>query len=131
LGTRGKCWSIILYRQENAAKTVSEEMWRNLEKSGEIFRKKHFSDCIRVWRRTMERRMEIEIEDVMSIREFSDKMGFSDSKVRRLIKHGCEAIDGRIVRLETIITEAGIKISPNAYKNFLRALNTNKGEGLE
>ena len=79
----------------------------------------------------MEKHMEIEIENVMSIREFSDKMGFSDSKVRRLIKHGCEAIDGRIVRLETIITEAGIKITPSAYKNFLRALNTSKGDCLE
>lgn len=72
-----------------------------------------------------------EFEDGLTIRDFSDRMGFSETKVRRLIKHGCEAIDGRIVRLGTFITEAGMKTSVRAYKRFLQELNQSKEESNE
>lgn len=69
-----------------------------------------------------------EIEDSVSLREFARTMGFSDSKVRRLINHGCEAVDGRIVRLESFITEAGRRTSIDSYRRFLVALNKTKEE---
>lgn len=63
-------------------------------------------------------------EDPMSIRDFCERMDFSESKVRRLIRHGCESISGRIVRLECVLTESGMKTSLSAYKRFLIQLNT-------
>lgn len=66
--------------------------------------------------------------ELLSVAEFSELTGFSESKVRRMIRNGSEAIDGRVVKLCHIHTEAGIKITPVAYRQFLLQLNTKESE---
>ena len=63
-------------------------------------------------------------EELLSIAEFSELIGFSQSKVRRMIRNGTEAIDGRVVKMDHLYTESGLKVTPGAYKKFLLQLNT-------
>lgn len=70
--------------------------------------------------------MDIFDEELLTMKMFCEEMGFSCTKVHRMIKSGHEAVDGRIVRLESVITETGRKTSIAAYRRFLIDLNTDK-----
>lgn len=74
----------------------------------------------------MDDRLKILDEDPCTVNELASHLGCSVSKVRRLVTHGAIAIDDRVVRLETIVTESGMKTSVDAYRRFQIELNTRR-----
>lgn len=70
-------------------------------------------------------------ERLYSAKGISKILGCSESKVRRLMTSGATAIDGRLIHLQSMLTEGGRKTSVEAYRRFQIDLNRRKDNGSE
>lgn len=62
-------------------------------------------------------------EKLYSATDLAKILDCSATKVRRLMNDGSPAIDGRVVYLQSILTESGKKTSIEAYRRFQVELN--------
>jgi hypothetical protein len=71
----------------------------------------------------MEDKEDIYTEELMSLRELSQKVGVVYNTIRNYSKNGFAGVSGVVVVLETVNTPQGKQSSVKAYQRFIRRLN--------
>lgn len=62
-------------------------------------------------------------EKLLSIRQLGREIGYGYNAVYRLAKEGVMGVDGKIHRLDIIVTPQGMKTTLESYYRFLEKLN--------